>query len=281
MFVLNTRWAKLIKQINISKLGKIVPISFVLMFAFLFASFKTNKILKYDIQTIVIDAGHGGHDPGCQYFGSKEKDITLKIAIELGKRLELALPETKIIYTRKTDKFIGLYDRAAIANRNNANLFISIHCNSNPKPEVNGSETYVMGLHKATGNLDVAKRENEVITLEENYIERYEGFDPNSPESHIYFSMFQNAHIEQSIKLASKIENHLPKNTNLSSRGVKQAGFLVLWQTKMPSVLVEVGFLSNRKDHEMLSSTEGVQSIAKNISNAIVEYKKSLESGSN
>lgn len=281
MFVLNTRWAKLIKQINISKYGKIVPISTVLLFAFIFTGFKTNGITKLNINTIVIDAGHGGHDPGCQYFGSKEKDITLKIALELGKKLEAALPDVKIIYTRKTDKFIGLYDRAAIANRNHADLFISIHCNSNPKSEVSGSETYVMGLHKATGNLDVAKRENEVITLEENYIERYEGFDPNSPESHIYFSMFQNAYIDQSIKLASKIENHLPKNSNLTSRGVKQAGFLVLWQTKMPSVLVEVGFLSNRKDHELLSSTEGIQNIAKNLTNAVLDYKKALEISGN
>jgi N-acetylmuramoyl-L-alanine amidase len=281
MFGLNTKWAKLIKQINISKYGKIVPISTVLLLAFIFTGFKTNVTKKININTIVIDAGHGGQDPGCQYFGSKEKDITLKIALELGKKLEAALPDVKIIYTRKTDKFIGLFDRAAIANRNNADLFISIHCNSNPKSEISGSETYVMGLHKATSNLDVAKRENDVITLEENYIERYEGFDPNSPESHIYFSMFQNAYIEQSIKLASIIENHLPKNSSLNSRGVKQAGFLVLWQTKMPSVLVEVGFLSNRKDHEFLSSTEGIQSIAKNITNAILEYKRTLEISGN
>jgi len=269
------------KLINKAKYIKIVPVWFYLALFFILSSFSIGLKQSRLIHTIVIDAGHGGHDPGCQYYGVKEKDVALNIALLLGKRLELLLPDVKIIFTRKTDKFIGLYDRAAIANKLGASLFISLHCNSNKQKDVNGSETYAMGLHKVEESVEVAKKENEVIVLEENYTTRYEGFDPNAPESHIYFSLFQNAYFEQSINLASKIEEHLPKNTNHFSRGVKQAGFLVLWQTKMPSILIELGFLSNKKDKDLLTSNEGANQIAKNLANAIVEYKKSFELGTN
>ncbi|MFN4082953.1 MAG: N-acetylmuramoyl-L-alanine amidase [Bacteroidia bacterium] len=274
--------AKLIKVIYMAKYIKTMPNYLFWVICFLLCSFKAkNPTFKTIIQTIVIDAGHGGHDPGAQYFGVKEKDVTLKIALALGKKIEQKMPEVRIVYTRKTDKFVGLYERAGIANKNNADLFISIHCNSSKNPIVAGSETYTMGLHKSDGNLEVAKRENQVITLEDNYQETYGGFDPNSPESHIYFTLFQNAYIEHSLKLAAKIENNFAKNQNISSRGVKQAGFMVLWQTKMPSVLIEVGFLSNKKENDYLNSEDGVNQIAQNISTAILEYKRAVEGGTN
>lgn len=269
--------AKLYKLNYMAKFEKIMPM--LLCIIFILFSFKINPHYKKTIQTIVIDAGHGGHDAGCAYHGAKEKDITLKIALELGKKLEYLSPDLKIIYTRTTDKFIPLYDRALIANKANADLFISIHCNSSKRAEVSGTETYAMGLHKADENVETAKRENDVILMEENYLDKYEGFDPNSPETHIYFSLFQNAFLDQSILLASKIESSLSKKTNTNSRGVKQAGFLVLWKTKMPSVLVEVGFLSNLKDKALLTSSAGVNQISQNIADAVIDYKKVYESG--
>lgn len=270
-------WTKLNKESNMAKFEKIMP--WLCVFVFMFLSFKVEPNYRKNIQVIVIDAGHGGHDSGCQYYGVKEKDITLRIALALGKVIEDKMPDVKIIYTRKTDNFINLWERAQIANRANADLFISIHCNSSSKPEVNGSETFAMGLHRADDNVEVAKRENDVVLLEENYLEKYEGFDPNSPETHIYFSLFQNAHLEQSILLASKIEQKLSKVNESASRGVKQAGFLVLWKTKMPSVLIETGFLSNKQDREFLKSEAGVKKISESIYQAVEEYKKAFEYG--
>ncbi len=214
-----------------------------------------NKRMK----TIVIDAGHGGHDPGCMSGGAREKDVTLKIAQKLGKLISDSMPELKIIYTRNSDRFIELWERPAIANKNGADMFVSIHCNANPKKEILGSETYVMGLHKSEGNLDVAKRENSAILLENDYKTNtnYEGFDPESPEAHILFSLYQNAYLEKSLKFATGVQKSIKKDTKLVDRGVKQAGFLVLWKTAMPSVLVETGFLTNSKDRQYLSSDSG------------------------
>ena len=232
------------------------------------------------LRTLVIDAGHGGLDPGCN--GNNEifeKDVTLGVALKLGKLLKDSLPSIKVLFTRTTDKSLKLWERPNLANDRQADLFISIHCNANPNKAAAGSETYFMGLHKSEGNLEVAKRENAVITYESDYKEntRYGGFDPDSPEGHIIFSLVQNAFMKQSLKLASGIESHTSKLSPIKTRGVKQAGFLVLWQTSMPSVLVETGFLTNATDRISLKSNDGQQKIALGIFRAVREYKNSLE----
>jgi N-acetylmuramoyl-L-alanine amidase len=267
---------KFAKLINIGKFAKIenfMPI-LVLLISINAALPALNK---RQIKTVVIDAGHGGHDPGCQYGGIKEKEVTLKIALELGKKISEELSDVKVIFTRKTDEFVTLWDRANIANRNQADLFISIHCNANKNTEVSGTETFAMGLHKAESNLEVSIRENDVILMEKNYEERYEGFDPNSPETYIILSLHQNAYLDKSIDLASRIEKYFVKNKVNTSRGVKQAGFVVLWKTKMPSILIETGFLSNKNDRVLLTSNEGVDKITDNIKNSLVDFKHSIE----
>ncbi len=232
------------------------------------------------LKTLVIDAGHGGVDPGCNGANEiTEKQVTLGVALKLGKILSDSMPELKVIYTRTSDKTLKLSDRPELANKNSADLFISIHCNANNNVSAAGSETYFMGLHKSEGNLEVAKRENAAITFESDYQDnvRYGGFDPNSPEGHIIFSLVQNAFMKQSLKLASGIENHTGKISPIKSRGVKQAGFLVLWQTSMPSVLVETGFLTNSSDRKVLKTDEGQRKIALGIYRAIRDYKIGLE----
>ena len=232
------------------------------------------------IKTIVIDAGHGGLDPGCNGANEIwEKAVTLSIALKLGKFLEDSLKDVQVLYTRKTDKFVELWERPNMANKNKADLFISIHCNSNTNVTAAGSETYFMGLHKTQGNLDVAKRENAAIKYEANYQsnEKYGGFDPNSPEGHIIFTLVQNAFIQQSLRFSTLVENNTAKLSKIKSRGVKQAGFLVLWQTAMPSVLVETGFLTNATDRSYLKTDEGQKNIAKGIYYAIKSYKREVE----
>lgn len=232
------------------------------------------------LKKIVIDAGHGGLDPGCNGANEIwEKAVTLAISLKLGKLIEDSMEGVTVIYTRKTDKFVELWERPNIANKENADLFISIHCNSNVNTTAAGSETYFMGLHKTQGNLDVAKRENAVITYESDYKtnESYGGFDPKSPESHIIFTLIQNAFLELSQKFSQTVETNTNRISKIKTRGVKQAGFLVLWQTAMPSVLIETGFLTNTKDRAVLKSEEGQKIIAKGIFNAIKTYKKDLE----
>ncbi len=233
---------------------------------------------SYRIKTIVIDAGHGGKDPGCSGRHSREKHIALAVALAFGSKIEAQYPDVRVIYTRKTDVFIPLHERAAIANRNNADVFISIHCNYIPKASfVNGSETYVMGLHRAKENLAVAKRENAAILLEDNYEKNYGDFDPNSNEGHIILSMFQNAYLEQSIFLAEKIEGRIASSAQRHSRGVKQAGFLVLRETTMPSILVETGFLSNRQEEGFLSTAAGQELMAQALLEGFQDYKDAIE----
>src|SRR5215831_12221573 len=231
---------------------------------------------SYRIKTIVLDAGHGGHDTGCRGAHSNEKDVTLAIVLKIGAMMQKTYPDIKVIYTRTTDEFIELYERANIANRNNADLFISIHCNANRNTSAYGTETWLMGLHKSEDNLEVSKRENDVILLEDNYQQNYDGFDPNSPEGYIILSMNQNAHLNQSIDLASKVEDEFRKDGR-TSRGVKQAGFLVLWRTTMPSILVETGFLTNREEEKYLVSPKGQNEIATSVLNAITAYKNEVE----
>ncbi|HLF63374.1 MAG TPA: N-acetylmuramoyl-L-alanine amidase [Saprospiraceae bacterium] len=230
------------------------------------------------VKTIVIDPGHGGKDPGCSGRHSIEKDVALSIGLKLGELIGKHFPELKVIYTRSTDVFIPLDERAQIANKAEADLFISIHCNYvSRRNQAQGSETYVMGLHRAEDNLDVAKRENASILMEDNYIERYDGYDPNSPEGHIILSMYQNAHLEQSILLADFIEKQFTKGLARKSRGVKQAGFVVLRNTTMPSVLIETGFLSHDIDEAFLGEKSNHGSVAQAIFNAFSEYKAHMD----
>ena len=225
--------------------------------------------------TLVIDAGHGGKDPGAMNKAGKEKNINLAVALALGKLVEKNCPNVKVVYTRKTDVFVELDERANIANRAKADLFISIHTNATAaKVGPRGTETYTLGMHKAAENLAVAKRENSVITLESNYEQKYEGFDPNLSESYIIFELMQDKNMENSVKLAGLIQKQFRTTARRVDKGVHQAGFLVLRATSMPSVLVELGYLNNPNDAAYLTSTAGVNALAKSIYNAFVAYKK-------
>jgi N-acetylmuramoyl-L-alanine amidase len=243
---------------------------------FVLASFTGSMRKEFRLRTVVIDAGHGGKDPGCNGQSAKEAEVALKTALELGRQIENNLPDVKVIYTRKTDTFVELIDRAGIANKNRADLFISIHCNSGPSSAF-GTETYCMGLHTSEGNLRVAKRENAVILKEDNYKEKYNGFDPNSPQSHIMFALYQSAYIENSLRFAQKVEHHLKHKVGRSSRGVKQAGLLVLWKSAMPSALIEIGFLTNRNEEKYLNDKNNQTYMASGIYKAFKEYKEELE----
>ncbi|MGV6828457.1 MAG: N-acetylmuramoyl-L-alanine amidase family protein [Flavobacteriales bacterium] len=235
-------------------------------------SYSNNKQTKPFV--VVLDAGHGGHDSGNTKNKYLEKDIALKIILEIGKILEKD-PSFKVIYTRKKDVFLKLRERAAIANKADADLFVSVHCNAHSS-NANGTETFVLGLHKTKANFEVAKKENEVIFLEKNYKEEYAGFDPSKPESLIGLTLMQEEYLDQSILLASLIQNNFTNNLKRHDRSVKQAGFWVLHNTYMPSVLVETGFLSNKKEGAYLNSKTGQNQMAAEIAKAIKSYKNSL-----
>ncbi|NBC83600.1 MAG: N-acetylmuramoyl-L-alanine amidase [Bacteroidetes bacterium] len=235
---------------------------------------------KYQLKTVVIDAGHGGKDSGTRGKHAMEKDIVLDISLKLGKYIKDNIPDVAVIYTRTTDVFLPLHERAEIANKNHADLFISIHANADPKGQAHGTETFAMGLHKTQGNLDVAKKENSVILLEEDYRTTYEGFDPHSVESYIMFELVQNIHLEQSLSFASFVQDQFRERAQRRDRGVKQAGFLVLWRTTMPSVLIETGFLSHNNEEQYLISDQGQDYIASAIYRAFKEYKLAVESKS-
>jgi len=242
-----------------------------------FIKVKLNHNNEYRIKTVIVDPGHGGHDPGCLGGNSQEKHLALAIAQQLTASLQERFPNIEVIMTRDSDVFVPLHERAAIANRNHADLFISIHCNYMPRSQAtHGSETYVMGLHTAGHNLDVAKRENDVILLEDDYEQNYD-YDPNSPEGHIMLSMFQNAYLEQSILFAEKVEEKIHLEATRRSRGVKQAGFVVLKETTMPSVLIESGFLSNQEEEAYLMTPDGQAQMAQAILSAFAEYKNLVE----
>ncbi|PIB32600.1 N-acetylmuramoyl-L-alanine amidase [Gaetbulibacter sp. 5U11] len=262
-------------QTNIFKL----IVSFIIVLTF--NSFQTSHAQGGNGKFIVVlDAGHGGKDPGKDTSnknkkGIQEKEIALNIVLGVGEILEKN-PDIKVVYTRKTDVFIDLFKRGKIANDANADLFVSVHCNAH-NTQASGSETYVLGIHKNNTNFEVAKAENEVIFLEDNHKENYEGFDPNSPESFIGLSLMQEEYLDQSIKLASLIQGSFTKKLKRKNRGVKQAGFIVLHQTVMPSVLVETGFVTNTSEGKYLNSKKGQSELAKSISDAILLYKKELD----
>jgi N-acetylmuramoyl-L-alanine amidase len=232
---------------------------------------------KRSMTKVVIDAGHGGKDPGTIGKKSQEKNVALQIALKLSEEIRSQCKGVTVICTRTTDEFIELHERAEIANRSKADLFISIHCNANPKHTFQGAETYVMGLHRTEANLEIAKKENAAILMEPDYSINYNGFDPNSDESYITFTLFQNAYLEQSTRFASIVQDEMKERVGMNDRGVRQAGFLVLYKTTMPSVLVETGFLSNPDEEKFLISEKGQQYISAAICRAFRKFKAKQE----
>ena len=223
---------------------------------------------------VVLDAGHGGKDPGNMGNGFKEKDIALSIILKIGQALE-KYEGVEVVYTRKSDVFVELFERGRIANEANADLFVSVHCNSHSS-QASGTETFVLGLNRNETNFEVAKKENSVIYLEENYEVTYEGYDPNSPESFIGLTIMQEEYLDQSILLADMVQKEFTNDLKRKDRGVKQMGLIVLHQTYMPSVLVETGFLTNNQEGPYLNSNRGQQDMARAITEAIVQYSKTI-----
>jgi len=232
---------------------------------------------EYKLKTVIIDPGHGGKDPGSLGRQSTEKEIVLAIALKAGKYIEENLPGVRVIYTRTKDEFVPLHERAEIANSNKADLFISIHANGNDNKQVTGTESLVLGLHRADENFEVAKKENSVILLEDDYTTKYEGFDPNVPESYIIFSLMQNLYFEQSINFAGLVQEQFRDRTQRKDRGVKQQGLLVLARTSMPGILVETGFITSRDEEIFLLSDQGQDFIASAIYRAFKNYKNLIE----
>lgn len=247
----------------------------VFVLSFLFILITLTSYAQESIYTIVLDAGHGGHDPGnIGYKKYIEKDIALKIVLEVGKTLE-SNKNIKVVYTRKTDVFVDLWERGNIANKADADLFVSIHCNAH-HTNAYGAENWVLGATNKK-NFEIAKKENEVILLEENHEENYKGFDPTSPESFIGISLMTEEYLDQSLQLASIIQNNFTNKLKRKNRGVKQNAFVVLYQTYMPSILVETGFLSNKTEGAYLNSKNGQSKFAQTIANGIETYLKQLE----
>ncbi|MCD8186878.1 MAG: N-acetylmuramoyl-L-alanine amidase [Rikenellaceae bacterium] len=254
----------------------LLPVVFI--FAFFVPESTAQSTDGYKMKKIVLDPGHGGPLPGCTHGNYKEKDIVLSVALQVGALIEQNLPDVEVIYTRKTDIDVGLRERGNMANKANADLFVSIHADAVASSSARGSSTWVMGLSHEKSNLEMAIRENSVITYEEDYQTKYEGFDPKDPASYIIFSLTQSAHFEHSVKLANLIQKHYGQHTSIpTSRGVRQNALIVLHRTTMPSVLTEIGFLSNAADRAVITSKEGQARIARAIFNAISEYKSSVE----
>ena len=232
------------------------------------------------IRTVVIDPGHGGKDPGALGSGrykAAEKDIALNVSLLAGKYIKEAFPDVNVVYTRNDDRFVELMERSMIANRAKADLFISIHCNSNASKDPNGAETFVMGLHKTEANMKVAQKENAAILLEEGHELRYDGYDPKDPESIIALSLRQNVHLDHSLLYSALVQKQFKERVGRPDRGVKQAGFLVISYTTMPAVLIELGFLSNPKEEDFLQSGQGQDHMASAIYRAFKEYKAARE----
>ncbi len=232
----------------------------------------TNKVKK-----IVLDAGHGGDDPGALGKRAKEKDITLSVILKLGKLISENCEDVEVLYTRKKDMSVDLYKRARYANENHADLFISIHCNAAKNLSAHGVETYVMGLHRSEANLAVARQENAAILKEKNYENNYEGFNPNSTEASVIFSLYASAYLKNSAILAAAVQKNLVANTHIYDRQVQQAGFWVLYKVAMPSILIELGFISNYNEESILMDEKAQNTMARSIYNAFIEYKNKME----
>lgn len=249
-------------------LNRIKASFLIVFFAFSLSSYSQSNKFK-----VALDAGHGAKDFGAVYNGHIEKNIALAVTLKVGRILE-STPGFDIIYTRKTDVFIDLVERANIANRADANIFVSMHCNANKNAAASGTESYVMGMTKNASNLEAAKRENSVITLEKDYKQKYEGYDPNSPETMIGMTLMQEEYLDNSITLASKVQDIFVDGLHKKSRGVKQAPYMVLHKAYMPRILIEMGFISNPEDGAFLDSEDGQNQIARAIADAVISYKK-------
>ena len=251
---------------------------------FILIALSMSSVMTFGVMTkqftLVVDAGHGGHDTGALGAFSKEKDINLNVALAFGKLVEKNCPDVKVIYTRKTDIFIPLQERADIANKAGADLLVSIHTNALPAGRIaRGFETYTLGMHRAKDNLDVAMRENSVISLEKNYDEKYQGFDPRSSESYIMFEFMQSANMEKSVELAKMVQNNVCQSVGRNNMGIHQAGFLVLRQTSMPGCLIELGFITTYDEEEFLNTEVGIQSMSSAIYNGFAQYKNKFLKG--
>jgi len=259
--------------------NKKILLSLILCIPFVFGGFITNDsmIPSFRMTKIVLDAGHGGKDPGNVGSKSKEKDVNLAVTLLVGKYIKENMPDVEVIYTRDDDSFPTLKERPMIANNNKAHLFVSIHSNSAANKSAFGTETFVMGTKHFDANFDIVKRENSVILLEDNYEENYEGFDPSSPESYMMFNLMSKVHFEHSVTLADHVETQFRDRVGRKSRGVKQGPFYVLWTPSMPSVLVELGFLSNSEEERFLMSQEGKEYMASAIYRSIRDYKESID----
>lgn len=252
---------------------KKIALLLALMCMLVVTAFAANKRF-----TLVIDPGHGGHDAGARGAMSKEKDVNLTVALRFGKYVEQNMPEVRVIYTRTQDKFVPLHERANIANRANADLFISVHTNALPAGKVaRGFETYTLGMHRAKDNLDVAMRENSVISMEKDYQQRYQGFDPRSSESYIIFEFIQGKNMERSVDLARMIQRGVCDGANRPDKGVHQAGFLVLRETSMPGCLIELGFITTPDEERLLNNDSRVDDIARGIYEAFAKYKNKYD----
>lgn len=261
---------------------KILFLALLYLFACPFPAFADGR---NGLKTVCIDAGHGGHDPGCMSADRKtrEKDLTLSIALKLAAEIRKGQPDVKVVMTRETDKYVTLNDRADIANKANSDLFISIHINAASNKSASGFSVHCLGQSSVKGrdlfsnNMEIVKRENSVILLEEDYSSKYQGFDPNDPESFIFFNLMQNAHLEQSLLFADDVANALKNGPVRKSRGISQDPFLVLWRTAMPAVLIECGFMSNAGDLANMKTDENQKKIAHQLYNAFVSFKKKYD----
>lgn len=267
---------KVHNKILSNRLVKRTFLLFVLLITAIVYGFSPDNTPDFGVRKVVIDAGHGGHDSGCLGASSKEKDVALAIALKLGEAIEKNFDDVEVIYTRKEDVFVTLENRAKIANEARADLFICVHANANDNKSAYGTETFVMGANKETANKEVAKRENDVMMMEDNYEAKYSDFAPGTPEYSAALDAYIRAYQSQSINFAIKIQDQFTK-VGRKNRGVKQAGFLVLYRTAMPSVLIETGFLTNKEEEAFLTSPEKQKALAGSIFNAFNEYKSEIE----
>ena len=274
LFIANKNYTRILKRMRVY-----ILISFLCFFSILtsFGQKDSTQSQNFNVKTIVIDAGHGGHDPGCLGSSSQEKHICLSVALKLGKLIKAYFPNVNVIYTRNKDVFVKLHERANIANKNKADLFISIHANSAQNKSAYGTETYVMGTKYTDRNLELSKRENSVILMEKDYEKNYDGYNPNSPLSNILMGLYQQEYLQSSINFATKVEHQFKTRNNRHSRGVRQRVLLVMYRTTMPSVLIELGFLTNKSEEVSLKDKIGQSETAAAVFRAFVEYKREME----